>query len=281
MPSVISHLCSFYNNNSPVNICFFDLHNFFAIKEEFFLTFENSRHYGKCCLHVKESRKNMHKCMLYKRKKWQQALDSEKPFFDVCPFGVLDYIYPIPKENPCIVMFITYSKELINYKRKNLNELNTINLNELKAKLSNDLVAYLEITDYFPSIIDALVDKYLNINLLTHNNNSIKVKVKMADSFIRESFQADISLTKIAGELEINKFTLARLYKQYYNITIHKQINCCRVDYAKSLITAGYNITKAAFASGFNNSSYFCRTFKDITGSSPKKWEKSQKTHLS
>ena len=96
--------------------------------------------------------------------------------------------------------------------------------------------------------------------------------VKKVILYISENFSKKISLNDISEKLKINKFTLAREFKAMTNKTIFEYINIFRCLEAEKLIKNGLRIKEAAKNCGFNNFSYFTKTFKKIIGITPKEY---------
>lgn len=93
---------------------------------------------------------------------------------------------------------------------------------------------------------------------------------------IEADFDEDIPLTELAEIAGLNEKYLCRIFKDYTEKTIVEYINEVRVENACYEMSIGNkNITRAAFDSGFNDLSYFSKTFKRIKGISPTEYKKS------
>lgn len=95
--------------------------------------------------------------------------------------------------------------------------------------------------------------------------------VKNIILYINNNFSGKISLDNIASDLQINKFTLAREFKALTDKTIFEYINIYRCIEADKLIKSGLKVKDAAINCGFNNFSYFTKTFKNYIGRLPSK----------
>ena len=94
---------------------------------------------------------------------------------------------------------------------------------------------------------------------------------------IEADFDEDITLSALAELAGLNEKYLCRIFKEYTEKTIVEYINEIRVENACYEMSTGQkNITRAAFDSGFNDLSYFSRTFKRIKGISPTEYKKNQ-----
>ena len=87
--------------------------------------------------------------------------------------------------------------------------------------------------------------------------------------YIKNNYQKAITLDEIAGVMSINKYQLTREFKQMTNVSIFDFLNSHRCKEAKKLLREGYSVTDAATACGFQNLSYFSRTYKRFMGELP------------
>ena len=86
--------------------------------------------------------------------------------------------------------------------------------------------------------------------------------IKCAMRYIREHISSPITLEEIGNHLGISKYHLAREFKNFTGKTIVETINLIRCSEAKSLMEGGMSVSSAARSCGFQNLSYFTRTFK-------------------
>lgn len=97
--------------------------------------------------------------------------------------------------------------------------------------------------------------------------------VKAAISFIRENYSKKLSLDEIAAAVSTDKFNLSRKFKAATGQTLVEYLNNYRCDRAKELIREGLPISEAAVRCGFNNMSFFTRTFKNCTKRLPSEYK--------
>ncbi len=93
--------------------------------------------------------------------------------------------------------------------------------------------------------------------------------VKEAVSFIQLHYAEHFTLDDIAAELFVDKFNLARKFKEQTGNTIINYTNEIRCNNAKRLILEGTPVHEAAHLCGFNNMSFFTKTFKKHMGKIP------------
>ncbi len=98
--------------------------------------------------------------------------------------------------------------------------------------------------------------------------------VKSTINYIRNNYNNKLQLDDIAAAACVDKYFLSRAFKEATGKTIVEYINTYRCNRAASLIKEGYTVSEAAGMCGFDNFSYFTKTFKRIVGILPSKVNK-------
>jgi len=97
---------------------------------------------------------------------------------------------------------------------------------------------------------------------------------------IEQEFFNEITLTQLSELAGLNEKYLCRIFKEYTEKTIIEYLNEVRVENACYEISKkGESVTHAAFNSGFNDLSYFSKTFKRIKGVSPTEYKNTKKSN--
>ncbi len=98
--------------------------------------------------------------------------------------------------------------------------------------------------------------------------------VKAVIGYIREHYRQRITLDKLAGAVYTDKFTLCRDFKRLTGQTIMDYTANFRCRAAAELIAAGHTVAEAAHQCGFDNPSFFTKTFKVHMGCLPSAYKK-------
>lgn len=94
--------------------------------------------------------------------------------------------------------------------------------------------------------------------------------VKKAIRYIQSNYEKDISISDIADKAGVSKFYFCRIFKEITGYTTVRYINILRCTNAKKLLLSGkYSVEEAAFECGFDNLSYFSKTYKRHMGCLP------------
>ena len=102
-------------------------------------------------------------------------------------------------------------------------------------------------------------------------------QIKSAVRFIREHYSERLTLDIIAKNSFTDKYTLSKKFKALTGHTVVEYINSFRCERIKELMHQGIPSGTAAVQCGFNNISFFTRTFKKYTGMLPSECKKKQR----
>lgn len=89
--------------------------------------------------------------------------------------------------------------------------------------------------------------------------------------YIENNYDSSISLDELSGIIQVSPQHLCRLFKKTYNMRPFEYLTHFRIKRAKELLTnpESYPIKTIAGMVGYNDTSYFCSTFREYEGCSP------------
>lgn len=90
--------------------------------------------------------------------------------------------------------------------------------------------------------------------------------------FLEKHYSAPITLDDLHTIYPYSKTKLCKDFKEKYNVTIFQMLNQIRLNHAKHMISNNPNLKLKDIAKscGFNDVSYFCKTYKKLYNNSPK-----------
>ena len=91
--------------------------------------------------------------------------------------------------------------------------------------------------------------------------------------YINQHLADDLSLETLAQHVNYSEYYICRIFKNITNYTLTNYIIEKRISQAKHYLKSNMPITRAAELSGFNNYSYFYKTFKKFTGTNPAEYK--------
>lgn len=99
--------------------------------------------------------------------------------------------------------------------------------------------------------------------------------IKQAIGYIRSEIDRTLSLDEVSAFVGLSKFYFAREFRRITGYTFVSYVNMIRCEQAKTLLMEGrLGIGEIGRACGFDNQSYFSRTFREYTGVLPSSYRK-------
>lgn len=108
----------------------------------------------------------------------------------------------------------------------------------------------------------------------TFNENKDLEKIKSTVLYIRNNFNRKITLDDISKAVLYDKYALCRKFKKLTGQTITQNINNYRCTKAIDYLNSGYTVAQTAILCGFENLSFFTKTFKKYVGKLPSSYKK-------
>jgi two-component system response regulator YesN len=109
------------------------------------------------------------------------------------------------------------------------------------------------------------------IELVYSSQDGKKItQIRPAINYIDANYDKTITLGEIARASHLSVSRLAHIFKEQMGITLIDYVTSVRIERAKQLLLATeQNCTEICFQVGYNNQSYFTRTFKELVGMTP------------
>ncbi|MCF6142320.1 AraC family transcriptional regulator [Flavobacterium sp. K77] len=135
------------------------------------------------------------------------------------------------------------------------------------------VLCLLEILHELEQADDALV---LNANgFLLEMQMQDNDRINLVFNYVKDHFQEHISLEEIAQLVSMTVPSFCRYFKKITHKTFTKFVNDYRLVHACKLLAENpISVTEICFESGFNNFSYFNKSFKAFTGKSASQYRK-------
>lgn len=116
--------------------------------------------------------------------------------------------------------------------------------------------------------MDLVISLYRNYTILESSlskqikNNKIEV-IKKAIRFIQYNYTQNLSIQSISEEVGVSKYYFCHIFKEVTGYTTVNFLNTVKCTNAKKLLQSGkYSVEEAALLCGFDNLSYFSKTYK-------------------
>ncbi len=121
--------------------------------------------------------------------------------------------------------------------------------------------------------------EYIPLNARPISNQSmIKQQARMLTIYkhVEEHFKEKIDTRQIADKIHLSVPAFCRYFKKTSQLTYTDFVNQYRISHAQKILLQHRPVSEACFESGFDNLSYFTRSFKKITGISPSVFRKNK-----
>ena len=156
------------------------------------------------------------------------------------------------------------------------NTLNSI-FNLMQKKLPGyRLFVISEIYRFFALVIkDKLCEQ--NFSALNSADEKSSATLKNVLSYIRENYDKPLTLEQISKVAKMSDKYFCSFFKKMTNKTPIDYLICYRIECsARLLCTTDLSVTDIAYSCGFNDLSYFIKTFKLLKGVTPKEFRKAK-----
>lgn len=131
-------------------------------------------------------------------------------------------------------------------------------LNGKTTPLALSSMGYSFVSGFFDAVLNEGSDVIIKIN-----------------AYLEKNYASIVALDDIATYVGMDKYALCKYYKKIRKTTIMDELLSLRVSKAKRMLRYGNeSVEEIGKKCGFESPSYFCKRFKDITGTSPKQYRK-------
>lgn len=128
--------------------------------------------------------------------------------------------------------------------------------------------------------ISVAVQELMDCVLSTQKPNHLE-RLQPAIDFIHQHFREKITLEQIARAAHMSVSRLCHLFQERMQTTVIAYLNEMRISWAKRLLaTTDWTCLKIGYESGFENLSYFNRTFKKLTGLTPRQFREQNRKNV-
>ncbi|SMP24618.1 AraC family transcriptional regulator [Chryseobacterium profundimaris] len=239
------------------------------------------------------------------RGKKHMKLDNKTNYFDyypgesvlVAPGETMIIDFPEADETPsqCISLslnpeFIENSLNHLNYHLPKVDETSQWNIeldeyflfnNQSLASATNNIMRIAMDDNSQKDIMADFALKELLIRLMQTQARSMveknivknKSRISFAVDYIRKNLHQKLSIESIAKLAYVSKSNFFRMFKDELGTSPNEFILHERISRAKELLKSRNSIKETAFQTGFSDTNYFTRVFKQLVGMTPKSYQ--------
>ena len=104
-----------------------------------------------------------------------------------------------------------------------------------------------------------------------HTNPGLE-KITPVLQYIQEHLEEPLAVENIAEAFFMSKYYLCHIFKENTGFSVMDYVINCRVRKARALLRRGIRVQEAGGRGGFRSNEHFIRTFKKLTGITPKRY---------
>lgn len=109
--------------------------------------------------------------------------------------------------------------------------------------------------------------------IIENDTNGRNTVEKEMVSYIQQNYTGKISLKEFGEQFHLSGKYISRYFKEHFHITLSQYVTYLRLEHAKQLLQdTDIPVTEVAMQSGYQNVSYFIRSFKKTYEISPLKY---------
>ena len=234
-------------------------------------------------------------------KKWMK-LQNKSNYFEYLPGEsvlvapgetmVIDFPDADKDASQCISLtlnpeFVQESLDLLNFNAKkvddssqwniSLEEFYLLNSKALASATNNIMRIAMDDNSYKDVIADfALKELLIRLmqtqarNLVEKNTLKNKSRIGFVADYIKKNLHQKLSIDVIAKMAYVSKSNFFKMFKEELGISPNEFIIQERIKKAKEMLMHNNSVNEVAFSTGFSDTNYFIRVFKQMEGVTPK-----------
>ena len=145
-----------------------------------------------------------------------------------------------------------------------------------EMSVSDSYVRDMEISGQLTQLLSLLMEDAWNPERGAIKSPSKRFSLQEIKTYIEEHFQEKMALEVLSERFFINKYYLAKIFKEQYGFTVNAYIAHIRIAHAKEMLRfSKKSVEEIGRACGFQDANYFARCFKRIEGLSPTQYRES------
>ena len=101
------------------------------------------------------------------------------------------------------------------------------------------------------------------------------VQVRLVSDYVRAHLACNVRLAALAGQVSLSPHYFSMLFKHSLGVSPHHYVlRECIYEAQRRLAGGRMSISQVALSLGFSDQSHFSQTFRKITGTTPKRYQK-------
>ena len=237
---------------------------------------EISHGHNPYCQYIKSSSSGKCGCIRSDAALFQKCAVSRKAEMHICHAGLLDIALPIIYKYSIIAYVIMGQMKVATGFEEVEKSIQELGLDTAQTQRIYDSVpSFDENRIQAIANIAVILIKYILLeNMLSA---SVTENIGIADQFINDNLQRELSVRDIEKGTNLSKSALYKDFHSCYNCTVKEYLNSKRIEKAaQMLLLTDVSVDEISREVGFSSAAYFSKLFKKYKGISPLKYRKSK-----
>lgn len=149
----------------------------------------------------------------------------------------------------------------------------------LNSQLFDTALSYWEKEQTLITTLTELLFPYIQLEFLAPQHYA-QQEFKQLLSMIQDA-DVFLSLEQMSQEVQLSRYAIIRLFKSSLGMTPHAYQLNHKINDARTFLKQGMDIAQLSYTLGFSDQSHFHRVFKNLTGTTPKLYQKQHRAILS
>lgn len=131
---------------------------------------------------------------------------------------------------------------------------------------------------HFSDIVK-MIEHYLSltVDIFEQEQSASNYAVYQVEQYIRSHYNEDLTLNTLADLVYLNPNYLSNVFAQVTGCTLNKYIKQIRMEKAQELLlNTNMKVTDISQAVGYSNTSYFCKSFQKLFGTTPERFRQGE-----
>ncbi|MFW7431376.1 PocR ligand-binding domain-containing protein [Vagococcus carniphilus] len=219
-----------------------------------------------------------------------EAYKTGQPSIYRCHAGLTDISLPIVQSNQLSGFLLFGQVQVTDEENSNYTSIQTINtdwMNSANLRQARNKVKLVsskqvesaasilrEISQFHTRDVNPRDQIKFNVKSKKPSNQQEKVsnneEIRKALTYIQKNLSRPITLEEVANQVYLSQYYFSKLFKKEMNINFVTYVNQRRIEEAKKLLVeSSLSIETISRNLGFSQPSYFIKTFRSMTSSTP------------
>lgn len=263
--SELAELIAFLCSKTRVHICIQDFSGL-LFQENLHLEFRQKIHSTAYCDMAKSTARGYQLCIWCKRLASQKAVTEKKPFWGVCPNGMLEIVNPVVIDDAVegIVYIgnilpgwkqyqtaVSRSCRLTGVPKEKLEKLTAL------CETDADIGYYMRMSELIKHAIRYMKKEHSSSKQRRHS-----IIIGDMEEYIAAHYVQNLTLKEMAGMFFMNEKYLGRLFIAETGQSFRQYLNRVRLEHAAALlVSTSMSVMNIALECGYTNVTYFNRVF--------------------